>query len=568
MNNRTFKTRLLWTAAIAAAAITGLGFRLAFLHLGDQKPTSRAYKEKLIAGRGNICDRNGRSNILAMNLVVKDICVNPSAVTKNDRLIETASVLSERLGMDAEQVAWNIKSRSESKFAYVKRFVPSEQASEIEQLKLKYVHFEEDIIRYYPHRSFMCHLLGFVNHEGVGSSGVELKVDKYLKGSHGRIVSKQDANQHELYRCRDDHVPAKKGSNVELTVDQNVQYIVEKALDEVMVEHNAKAAWAAVQRVKTGEILAMASRPAFDPNEFNKVKADERMNRVIGCNYEPGSTMKAVVFSAALNEGAVKTNTMINCENGSWMYARKPLRDCHGYGMLSFSDCLKKSSNIASAKLALMLGKNTLYSYLTAFGMGSRTGVDLPGEEAGILHPVKKWTKISPTRLAIGQGVSATSLQILNLYCTIANDGVRMKPYVVKSISSPDGEAVYRGKPRMVGRPITEETASTMKKLLFNVTEDGGTGRRARVAGYEIAGKTGTAQKVIDGAYSTTAYVGSFVGFIPAGDPEIGIIVVVDEPQPYHTGGVVAGPAFKKIAEQTVRCLDVEPSRYSFAKRD
>lgn len=566
MNNRIFKCRLLITALSVVAVITGLGFRLAFLHLGDHTPVSRLYEKPILADRGKIYDRNSKQNILALNLAIKDVCVNPAAVTANDQLISTSSILAEKLDLDVEDIALSIKKRSAKHFAYVKRFVESETAEEIESLDIDYVFFRENVIRYYPHKTFMCHLLGFVNHEGVGSAGVELGENNYLTGSRGLIVSKKDARDREVYRCRNGYVPARGGADVELTIDQNVQYIVEKTLDDVMVEHKAKGAWAAVQSVKTGEILAMASRPAFDPNDFNKADEDIRRNRVISFNYEPGSTLKAVVYSAVLNEGAVKTTTEVDCENGCWMYANKPLRDTHDYGILTVADGLKKSSNICAAKLALMLGENTFYSYLTAFGIGAATDVDLPGEECGILHPVKHWTKISPTRIAIGQGVSVTSMQVLNLYCTIANDGVRMRPYVVKSITSPEGERIYQGKPEVVGRAISEATARTMRQLLFSVTEDGGTGRRARVSGYEIAGKTGTAQKVVDGAYSSTDYVGSFVGFIPAKDPEIGIIVVVDEPQPYHTGGVVAGPAFQRIAEQTVRCLDVEPSSLGLAK--
>jgi cell division protein FtsI (penicillin-binding protein 3) len=232
---------------------------------------------------------------------------------------------------------------------------------------------------------------------------------------------------------------------------------------------------------------------------------------------------------------------------------------------LSVADGLKKSSNILAAKVALRLGDERLHRYLQAFNVGSRLGIDLPGEEAGILHPVSRWSKISATRLAIGQGVAVTSLQMLGILSTIANDGYLMRPYVVRQVVGRDGTVLVHNEPRILGQPISEETAATMRWLLARVTEDGGTGRRARVGGYQVAGKTGTAQKPVAGGYSSSDYVASFAGFLPAVAPEIAVIVVVDEPQPRHTGGYVAGPAFSVIAEQTVRYLDIPPAEYDVA---
>jgi cell division protein FtsI (penicillin-binding protein 3) len=374
-----------------------------------------------------------------------------------------------------------------------------------------------------------------------------------------------NALRQELYEKQESYIPAIPGANVILTIDQNIQHVVEKTLDDLMNEQNAKAVWAIVTRVKTGEILAMASRPGFDLNDFRAVPEAAALNRALGCVYEPGSTFKAVVASAALNEKIVTPSRVFDCENGAWMYRNKILRDFHPYGNLTFADGVKKSSNIMMAKISLLLGEEQFYRYLRAFGLGAKLGVDLPGEEQGILHPVSRWSGISATRIAIGQGVAVTALQMVSIYGAIANDGFMMRPYVVSKVTATDGSTVYQRSPEVIGRPISHETAATMRVLLSRVTEEGGTGVRAAVEGYKVAGKTGTAQKPVNGGYSTTAYVGSFVGFLPAEDPEIALVVVVDEPQPFHTGGVVAAPAFSRIAGQTVRYLDIPPVSYQVA---
>jgi len=264
----------------------------------------------------------------------------------------------------------------------------------------------------------------------------------------------------------------------------------------------------------------------------------------------------------------VSPGDVFDCEYGAWLHCRRLLRDFHPYGRLTVADGLKKSSNILTAKVALTLGDQRLYRYLRAFGLGSKRGIDLPGEENGILHPPNRWSGISSSRIAIGQGVALTALQMLGVVCAIANDGFLMRPYVVDSVSRSGGPLLLKCKPEVVARPITGKTAATMRTLLARVTEDGGTGRRARVAGYTVAGKTGTAQKPVNGVYSSSAHVASFVGFLPAENPEIALIVVVDEPRVKHTGGVVAAPVFSRIAGEAVRYLDIPPARYNIAARN
>ncbi len=566
MNDRAIKIRFMVGAVVLLAAMSGLGSRLAFLHIWQYDPSiDRSMEKSIIAGRGNIYDSSEGENIMALNLAVKDVCADPWKVSVSDNLDHVSDNLASALKIDVEKIRSRL-NREDRRFAYIKRYVPLSEAEPLK--KLPGVFLRDATMRYYPQGSFMCHVLGFVNHEATGCSGVEQEMNSFLKGTPGLVESRVNALHQEMYWHRDRWVPALTGADVHLTLDQNVQFIVEQVLEETLSEHNAKAVWAIVQRVRTGEILAIASRPAFDLNEFRTSNSDSRLNRAIGHVYEPGSTFKAVTVAAALDQGVVKSEDVFDCENGSWSYARRLLRDYHPYDRLTVADILKKSSNIGAAKIALAIGDHRFYRYLRMFSIGSELGIDLPGEERGILHPVSKWTKISPTRIAIGQGVAVTSLQMLGAVCAIANDGFLMRPFVVKRVSRGSGEILMENEPKVLSRPIAYETAREMKRLLGRVTEDGGTGRRARIEGYTVAGKTGTAQKAVNGRYSNEAYIASFVGFVPVEVPEIGVIVVVDEPQPLHTGGRIAAPAFRKIVSGTLRYLDSsgEPPAYRLAR--
>lgn len=573
MSENRFRQRLVLCAVLLLAAVSGLGFRLAFLHLGPTEALreginrSRSYRKAIEMERGKIYDRHGKDNILALDLSRYNVCADPPLVRGGGNLVQTACTLAEILDLPVDEVAVNL-SREDTHYVRLSRFVDSDCVARIQAAKPTGIYFEETTVRYYPQRSLMCHVLGFVNYERVGSSGIEQAMERFMKGSPGFLESEKDGLRREMPSKRQRVVPALQGADVYLTLDQNLQYMVEKAIDDVLLEQQAVAGWAIVQRVRTGEILAMVARPAFDLNAFPETAESQRLNRAIGCVYEPGSTMKAVTFAAALNEGLVTPETVFDCENGTWYHAGKPLRDFHPYGKLNVADGLKKSSNIMSAKIAVMLGDKRLHRYLRSFGLGQVMGIDLPGEEQGILHPVSAWSAISSSRIAIGQGVAVTALQLLGVYCAIANDGKVMRPYVVNRVVARDGSILLQRQPEMVGRAVSEETAATMRELLSRVTEADGTGRRAAVEGYRVAGKTGTAQKPVDGGYSSTAHYASFVGFLPAEDPEIGVIVVVDEPRKAHTGGVVAGPAFREIASQAVRYLDIPcAQREAVAKR-
>ena len=562
MTEKGQKIRVMVVALLLVAVWAGLGTRLVYLHLGENTGlqarihTIRDYEQPILVGRGRVLDRNG--NIMALDLAVRDVCVDPDTILSNGHAKFVSSQLSRLLELDPAVVMTRV-NRPGRRFEYVKRYVKEDIARQISTLQLNGVFFEEVSQRNYPQGSLMCHVVGFSNQEGVGSAGIEQRLDKYLRGVPGLRVSQKDGKKRELHNRRSLEIQPQEGADVHLTLDQNLQYFTERALDAAMEQHSAKGAWAVIQEVKTGRILALANRPGYDLNDFRKSEDLERMNRAIGYVFEPGSTFKVGVIAAALNEGVTDTHQIIDCENGRWSYAGKILRDYHPHGRLNVADVLKVSSNIGAAKIAMMLGEKKLYDYLRQLGFGGKSGIDLPGEEYGILPQLKDWSKISISRIPMGQGVAVTSLQMVNMMSCLANDGFLMRPTVVDRIVSKEGKVVHRNEPEVIGRPIQSRTAKLMCKLMSRVTEKGGTGTKARVEGYTVAGKTGSAQKAVNGGYSDSAHVASFMGFLPAEDPQISIMVVIDEPQPLHTGGVVAAPVFKEIAEQAVRYLDIPP---------
>ncbi len=563
--------RILFVAGLVLLAISGLTYRLTSLHLEGSLDRARAERRRLYRGvlpasRGRVFDSSAETNTLAMNIRVADLCADPAVLVASNLVEETADRFARELHLDAAALRQRL-GRPDRRFEYVARRLPKETAESVLALRLPGVFKQDAWVRSYPMGSMMAHVLGFVNDEEMGAAGIEQRCDAYLRGRPGLLESRLDGQRREMVVRRVRQIPAEEGADVYLTLDQHVQYILEKALDQALEQHRARAAWGIVQRVATGEILAMASRPAYDPNDFRRSEDAQRLNRAIGQVYEPGSTFKVAVIAAALNEGLVRPETEFDCENGRWLHENRILRDYHPYARLNVADIIKKSSNIGAAKIALMLGDQRLDAYLRAFGVGRRLGIDLPGEEAGILHPVAQWSRITSSRVAIGQGVCVTALQMLGVMCAIANGGTLMRPYVVRQIVGPDGAVLHRQEPQPLGRPIRPETADLMRELLARVTEEGGTGRRAALRGYRVAGKTGTAQKVQAGGYSESDYIASFVGFLPVEAPQIGMIIVVDEPQPLHTGGVVAAPVFGMVAEQLTRYLDIPPAAYAVAAR-
>ncbi|MEI8351986.1 MAG: penicillin-binding transpeptidase domain-containing protein, partial [bacterium] len=392
MTESRASTKFLLLVALLGVAMVGLGVRLVVLHLGgaeqDRAITAktRTYKQTLSVPRGRILDGSSATGILALNVGVKDVWADPALLMLSNRVGVTVARLRPLLEFDAAELTLRL-SRTNSQFAYVARKVPEALAERVAALKLPGIHFEDASTRSYPQNAVLCHVLGFVNNDGVGSGGVEQLMEKYLKGSPGLIESRLDGRRREMVDRRIQEIPPKDGADVILTLDQNLQYIAEKAVDAAMERNRSKAALVIIERIRTGEILALVSRPAFDPNRFREARDPQKLNRTIGVVYEPGSTFKVSVIAAALNEGIVKPDQIFDTENGRWLYQGKILRDYHAYPRLDVADILKKSSNIGAAKIAIMLGNEKLDRYLRNFNIGSKLGIDLPGEEGGILAP-------------------------------------------------------------------------------------------------------------------------------------------------------------------------------------
>lgn len=561
MTEQSHRWRVTVLILAMSAVWIGLGIRLSDLHLGEHPQLleriekTRRLQVEMLVGRGRVLDRNG--SVLAADVSTRQIAVDPKFMRNYGHPLFSARQLARLLELDPAMVFARV-SKPDSEYELLKKQVPEEIARQIQAMSLPGVRCDEAMARLYPHGSLMCHVIGFANAEGVGSAGVEQRFDRFLVGVPGYRETEVDGRRREVRNRRRIEILPQQGGDIYLTLDQNLQFFVERALDTAMASNGARGAWAIVQRVRTGEILAMASRPGYDPNSFNQAAEEERLNRAIGYVYEPGSIFKIIVYAAALNEGLLKPDEIIDCENGYWVYAGKGLRDFHPYGRLTATDALKKSSNIAAAKIAIRLGEERLYRYLHAFGIGQKTGIALPGEETGILHPRQRWNKLSISRIPMGHEVAVTGLQMVNALSAIANGGVLMRPLVLQRVTTSRGQTIQKPQPEVMGRPIRPETARTLTEMLVQVTEEG-TGKRARLEGYTVAGKTGTAEKAGPGGYDHKRNLASFIGFLPAEQPELSILVTFDEPQTQTQGGQVAAPVFREIAEQAVRYLDIPP---------
>jgi cell division protein FtsI (penicillin-binding protein 3) len=399
-------------------------------------------------------------------------------------------------------------------------------------------------------------VLGFVGLDDAGLAGVEIFQNAALKGDSGRVVVSHDARNRSFESAETE---SKAGQSVSLTIDQNVQYAVERALAAAVAREHAKSGAAVVLDPHTGEILALANAPTFDPNAAKGIAPEVLTNKALQYTYEPGSTFKVVAYSGAIEERLVKPTDMIDCQMGSITLFGRTVHDSHPHGVLSITEALAQSSNVAAIKLGMKLGDARLYDYIRRFGFGAKTGMELPGESRGLLRDVKRWDKTSIGSIPMGQEIAVTPVQVAAAFGAIANDGVRIAPHVVRELRDGGGKVIPRAKPEE-HRVVSAETARTIRSMLEMVTLDG-TAKAARLDGYTAAGKTGTAQKIDPQthAYSKSKYVASFVGFAPVENPSAVIIVVLDEPGTSIYGGAVAAPVFKEIAEQVLPYLGVAP---------
>jgi len=564
-----YKGRAVLTSVAVATVFVGLGIRLAFLHLRPSPGTmarienARRLEQETRGPRGRILDRNG--NMLAVDIAAKNVCVDPKFIQENGDIQAVCNALSSKLSMDRNTV-WEMLNQPERQYVKIQKFLREETVDPLRKMNLKGVVFEDVPIRDYPKGVLGAHVIGYANYEGVGSAGIEQRMNSLMQGVAGLRIGQKDGRRREIYGCRTVDIEAQSGADVYLTIDQQIQHFAEKALDNLSAKYHPKAAWAIVQNVRTGEILAMASLPTFNLNRFNTAPAEWMRNRAINYTYEPGSTMKAMIVASALDSGAVRATDIFDCENGAWYYGGATLHDSHPCGRLTVADIIKKSSNIGAAKVALQMGDSKVYKSLRAFGFGQSTGLELPGEDAGILWKTDRWSKMSITRIAMGHEVLVTSMQMLSAIGAIANDGIRMRPLIIRKVVNSEGETLLVAQPEVVSRPIRPDTAKEMRRLLARVTQPGGTATAAALPGYLVAGKTGTAQKVNleQGGYYHDKFIASFVGFLPVENPTISIIVVADEPaQGGYYGGTVCAPYFREIADQTVRYLRIPPEGFT-----
>lgn len=510
---------------------------------------------KTIPRRGELLDRQGRE--LARSIDTESFYVEGDLNAIAD-LEKAADCLAETLSLDkgALRDRFAKAKGANKKFVWIARRLREDDAARVKGLNLDWVKSMAEPKRYYPNDGLAAHVLGFVDLDEKGLGGIEQYYNDRIRGEPGRLYEQKDARDNSF----DSHeVQPHPGQTVVLTIDQTAQYRAEQALQAAVDQAQAKSGTAIVLDARTGEILALANAPSFNPNDLQAATPEARRNAALQTTYEPGSTFKVVAYSAALENGLVKPEDEINCQMGQITIARRVIHDHHKFGLLTIANALEQSSNVAAIKLGLMVGNDVMYDYITRLGFGARTGVDLPGETVGILHPLKRWSASSIGSVAMGQEVSVTPMQMAVAYATLANNGIRVKPHLIREIRSPDGTVIFQAKPeeKAVLKP---ETALALRGMLEGVTIRG-TAKLAQLNGYRAAGKTGTAQKVdpATGKYSKTKFIGSFVGFAPVSNPAIVIIVVIDEPAGSYHGGEVAAPVFRQIAGQILPDLNVMP---------
>ena len=546
-------------------SLAGLAARIAWIQFGEGQRLSAKVQEQLRESRvmqsprGTIYDRNGRE--LAVSSMTKSLYADPLEIKDPDAL---ANLLGPVIGMTPA----NIKERliAGASFVWIKRTLEPEQAKAVAALikenQLAGLGFVEESKRYYPNDSLAAQVLGFVGTDDVGLEGLEMALDKKIKGQELKQSIDTDSYGTPIYKSVFSFIPEKQGRSVYLTIDSTIQYIVERALDKAVQETGAKAATVIIMQPKTGEILAMASRPSYNPNQFQKYSPEDWKNRAVSIVYEPGSTFKAVVAAAALQEGKVRPDERF-MDKGYMDVSGRRIKNWsdESYGDISFIDIIKNSINTGFVQIGLRLGAAKLTSYVKAFGFGQPTGIELPGEEQGLLFDPKEMRDSDTATMSIGQSIAVTPLQLVTALSAIANDGVLLKPRIVKEYRLNDGTLAETTDPVIVRQVITPETARTLTALLEKVVSEGG-GKRAAVPGYRFGGKTGTAEKLNSNGqgYMAGHYIASFAGFGPIEDPQVAALIMLDDPSGDYYGGEIAAPIFNDIMTQVMRYLNVRPN--------
>lgn len=545
-------TRLQWVAALLVlwlVAIAGRLVQLQLLEARHYRLLAERQQERTLEiapPRGPILDRRGHP--LAVSLPVQSCFAVPAEIADPPLAAQLlASVLQRPVASLLERL------EAPRSFVWIERRLPPEVAARIAALNLRGIYFEREMRRFYPNGSLAAPVVGFVDIDGRGQAGVEYALDAQIAGRPGRVLLLADGRKQYFERHE---VPAEPGAQVELTLDTTIQYIAERELAAAVEQAHAAGGAVIVQNPATGEILAMASWPSFDPNQPSASPSANRQNHAVSDIYEPGSTFKIVTLGAALDTGVVRPEDVVDCQMGQIVLGRRVIHDWKRFGLLTVAQVLEHSSDVGAIKIALRVGEENFYRYMRAFGFGRRTGILLPWESPGLLRPPAQWSASSIGSLAMGQEVGVTALQMVTAVSAVANGGLLVPPRIVRAI-------VHNGRrtippQRSPTRVLQPTTAVTLAHLMEGVVLEG-TGRSAQLEGYTTAGKTGTAQKVdpATGRYYRNRYVASFVGFAPINNPAVTVLVVIDSPVGPHHGGEVAAPVFRRIAQQVLAYLEV-----------
>ncbi len=538
--------------------------------------------------RGEIYDCHG--NLLVGNIPCTNITADPQYFKTDAQRKAVADYFAKRLHLDYDTILRRISRRTYTTtnkdgqqetrklhYALIAKKVDYRLAEkikkEVEFHKYSGIFFQENNQRYYPKNELLANILGFTSIDRdkvIAVIGIEKFIDKQVSPSVTKSYYERARNGRKLPYEHTKIKKVKDGLNVYLTIREPVQAIMEEELDKLMKKWEPKAAYAVMVDPYTGNIMAMAQRPTFNPNDRGNMRPQAWRNRIIEDVFEPGSTIKPIAIAGALDNDVVSPDTKFDCGHGSWFYAGKILHDAHPMDILTVFQIVKKSSNIGTAKIALLLGEKRLYQILRKFGIGQHTGIPLKPESRGIFRKLKNWDSLSITRFPIGQGLALSPLQLVRAYCALANGGTLVNLRLIDRLASPDSGKVIKN-PYKLGTRIFKKrkTCRQIVDMMKSVTKKGGTATKAAIPGYEVAGKTGTSQKVINREYSHKYYFASFIGFVPADNPAFVLLVTLDEPKRKHYGGTVAAPTFRRISERTLRYMNVPPSdkRYQYANR-
>jgi cell division protein FtsI (penicillin-binding protein 3) len=554
----TISARLLVGAAIFVLWAVGIQARLLYLQVHKHEALqSRAENQSartmdISAKRGDILDRRGR--VLAYSVDADSVYGVPSEIENAEK---AASILCAALTDCAqkEQDALATRLRQKRAFVYVRRRVTPAQARRIVDLNLEGIGFIKEDRRFYPKKQLAAQVLGFVGVDNKGLAGIEAAYDSQISGALGKLLYQTDARGRAFSRLER---PPTTGATVELTIDEYLQHIAERELREGVARNRAAGGTVVIMSPTTGEILALANEPTFNPNAFSAASPERRRNRAVQDIYEPGSTFKVVTASAAIEEGVIGVNDLIDVSGGKIRFGSRVIHDTHDYGTLSFTDVMVKSSNVGAIRVGLTLGAERLGLYVRRFGFGRALSPDFPGETTGIVWDPRHLDSSALASMSMGYQVGVTPLQMVAAVSSVANGGDLIQPRVVRALIR-DGKRV-EVKPTVLGRTISKDTAATLTTIMEQIVEDG-TATYAKVPGYTIAGKTGTAAKLVNGRYSNSDYYASLVGFLPSRNPVATIIVVIDSPHAHgYYGGPIAGPVFQRISEATLRHLGVSPT--------